>query len=408
VLCLPGLQSADAPAGGKVTQTVRWTTLVGGAGAECLAKWQDAAPEIRVTYSGQIGCGWAPVADPSEGLIREADFQRSLSYGPYSTIFRVLIEAMFSGVAYLRKIARRDSEQTFARICHGSHAKSCLMADVFVQCTTAELIRDGIESAESAGPLPLIYGEESPNYASLDFSRAKVPVVGLDMLDGTLEFEQNTGLWCSSATVYDPGTRSLVGSFVLVPDRGLYFRMGTLVGMCRARGSGLAPQVFALGRPSDCTDLKWSVLACYAQKSRRHRALLDHPGYRAVLGACENSPRTEGGNPWILRTIDNQGFRLTDGVFELLGQAPHDWVPGAHIATACGAVLTDLDGQPIDPASVLSKPMAPSSRVPYILAANQEISSQLLNCLSGSGDWTGSALYQESAPVHDLPLARTA
>jgi fructose-1,6-bisphosphatase/inositol monophosphatase family enzyme len=47
-----------------------------------------------------------------------------------------------------------------------------------------------------------------------------------------------------------------------------------------------------------------------------------------------------GGNPMMLKVAE----RTIDAVFEVVGQHPHDVVPGAYIARQAGAIVKDLQG----------------------------------------------------------------
>jgi fructose-1,6-bisphosphatase/inositol monophosphatase family enzyme len=80
--------------------------------------------------------------------------------------------------------------------------------------------------------------------------------------------------------------------------------------------------------------------------------------------------------------------RRADLIVELVGQAPHDMVPGAYIAQAAGAVLTALNGTPISAADMaisLLRPADSASRRQYILAANAQLSADALRLVGSNG-----------------------
>lgn len=71
--------------------------------------------------------------------------------------------------------------------------------------------------------------------------------------------------------------------------------------------------------------------------------------------------------------------KVADGrihaVFELLGQKPHDVVPGAFIAREAGAIVRDLNGRDIDLGAALMEPNKGDLR--YIIAANETLYQEL-------------------------------
>ena len=83
---------------------------------------------------------------------------------------------------------------------------------------------------------------------------------------------------------------------------------------------------------------------------------------------CRSRKRFEsadnlGGNPMMVKVADGN----LHAVFELLGQKPHDVVPGAFIARAAGAVVRDLKGEDLNLANTLMTPNM--GQMKYIIAA---------------------------------------
>jgi fructose-1,6-bisphosphatase/inositol monophosphatase family enzyme len=84
------------------------------------------------------------------------------------------------------------------------------------------------------------------------------------------------------------------------------------------------------------------------------------------------------GNPMMVKVADGS----MSAVFELLGQSPHDVVPGAFIAKCAGAKLTDLRGRDIDLDAALCKPAAPDAKLRYVLSCTSELGAELVGALS--------------------------
>jgi fructose-1,6-bisphosphatase/inositol monophosphatase family enzyme len=57
------------------------------------------------------------------------------------------------------------------------------------------------------------------------------------------------------------------------------------------------------------------------------------------------------------------------------GQHPHDMVAGAYIASAAGAILSDLDGNPIDLEESLFRPA--KDKLWYVVAATESLAKEL-------------------------------
>ena len=64
-----------------------------------------------------------------------------------------------------------------------------------------------------------------------------------------------------------------------------------------------------------------------------------------------------------------------DAVFELVGQKPHDVVPGAFIARCAGAVVKDLNNNPLPLEEALLTPN--TGRLKYIISATEDLYQEL-------------------------------
>jgi len=232
----------------------------------------------------------------------------------------------------------------------------------------------------------MVYGEEARSTPkSLVHTRPTVAVV--DALDGTDLVARGFSNWCCALAFIYPREQKILatvvghisGDIYYASDKGAFKRTYSLT---RKLGSETR-----LKRNSD-EDLKLeeASICFYGQKPGNFLVVAnDAIGLREKLQ--QFSDRIKGGeslpiriynfagNPMMVKTSE----RTVDAVFELTGQKAHDVVPGAYIATKAGAVFTDLEGKPIDPAAAL---LNPNERLTYILAATQSLAAELKDALA--------------------------
>jgi fructose-1,6-bisphosphatase/inositol monophosphatase family enzyme len=120
--------------------------------------------------------------------------------------------------------------------------------------------------------------------------------------------------------------------------------------------------------------LEDSFLCVYGQKSSHLKSVMNCTALLDRVHRVYNF----AGNPMMAKVADG----TMSGVFELLGQSPHDVVPGVFIAQCAGATLLGLDGQPIDLAESLCRPAAKDRKLKYILCCTAELANDLREALS--------------------------
>jgi len=360
---------------------IRWTDIKNGESIEYSVEHDG---EIQESYVAEHG--WHKVSSPSPELIRKACFHRTVSEHPWGPLYWAVLRSVHETMSELCSISHHDFERIFARADVGPARKSAFAVDLVAECNAARRIREGLLRHDYRGLTPMILGEESLPDQCLDVAALDKPVIVLDAADGTDELEQGFREWCSAAVIYYPPENEILGAFVAVPGIGTYFAMGAVVGKCRFAGPSISsPEIFDLPRPQRVGGLEESLLAFYGQKPARLEALYRNKNFLSLLRILRDSPRarirSQGGNPMMLKMIDAEGSRRVDAVFDLLGQAPHDMIPGAYIACRAGATLCDLRYQPIHLPSLLRRPADPLFRTPYICASHPELAWDLCRYL---------------------------
>jgi fructose-1,6-bisphosphatase/inositol monophosphatase family enzyme len=275
----------------------------------------------------------------------------------------------------------------------GSRNKPALAIDLIAERNAARRLRRSLKCYD-----PVILGEESLRDDALDLTQERRLVVMLDMIDGTDLLARGLGNWCSAMVFWCPAERRILAAFVAMPGDGVYFATERHPTMkCRYRGT---PHLLPVRGPSGVKRIADSAIAFYGQKVANFAAVA---GRQQLLGRlmqlkerCEQSGQpfntriyNLGGNPAMTHLLD--GPSRLDAVFELHGQAPHDFVPGAYLAVRSGANLNDLDGNPIDLAVALERPTGVASRARYLLTSTEQLSQELRACLIGEALAVASA-----------------
>jgi len=278
----------------------------------------------------------------------------------------------------IRDSAHFDSNAAFETVKIGKREKIALVVDILAERLAAvELWR------RLRGLDPLILGEESLRDESLDLSEETRLVALLDMVDGTDLLERGLGNWCSAATFYLPAERQILGAFVAVPEGYIYFwTVDTPVPQKFNIKSGRTEPISG---PSDVRVVSEASIAFYGQKMVNFCSCageLAHEQNRNLLAkGLATRIYNLAGIPMMMKVVDGSGHKRIDAVFELLGQNPHDVVPGAVIVQGAGATVLGLDGASLDLVSALLRPSDPSRRLRYVLAATPELGAELLECL---------------------------
>lgn len=279
----------------------------------------------------------------------------------------------------IRDSARFDSTAAFETVRIGKREKFALVVDIVAERLAALELSRRLAKLE-----PVILGEESLRDEGLDLSNETHLVALLDMVDGTDLFERGLGNWCSAAAFFLPAERQILGAFVAVPEGDIYFwTVNTPV-----------PQKFniktrstqAVCGPSRIRAISEASIAFYGQRIVNFSACAGQLAHALNRKVIAEDPATRiydlAGIPMMMKVVDRGGHKRIDAVLEMLGQNPHDVIPGAVIAQRAGATVLGLDGTPLDLASALLHPADRSQRLRYVLAATPELAAELLACLN--------------------------
>jgi fructose-1,6-bisphosphatase/inositol monophosphatase family enzyme len=279
----------------------------------------------------------------------------------------------------IRDSAHFDSNAAFETVKIGNREKIAVVVDIVAERLAALELWRRLKRLD-----PLILGEESLRDEGLDLSEETRLVALLDMVDGSDLLERGLGNWCSAAAFFLPAERQILGAFVAVPEGDIYF--WTIETPVPQKFNIKSGRMESIGGPSGVRAVSEASISFYGQKMANFCSCageLTHERNRNLL-ARDLATRIYNlaGIPTMMKVVDGSVHKRIDAVFELLGQNPHDAVPGAVIAQAAGATLLGLDGTPLDLLSALLRPSDPSRRLRYVLAATPELASELLECLN--------------------------
>jgi fructose-1,6-bisphosphatase/inositol monophosphatase family enzyme len=241
-----------------------------------------------------------------------------------------------------------------------------------------------------------VWGEESiTNDQGLSFHKTDKTVALLDMIDGTDLLYRGFSNWCSAMVFFFPPKKRILASLVGFPNGDVF---GAIEGepAFRTKSFRWAEQE-PLQVPKSVPPIDQCAVGFYGQKAENllsifgsflppeQQTRLSSSRFGNFLAQIESRKPpfriyNLGGNPMMVKVADGK----LHAIFELLGQKPHDVVPGAFIARAAGAIVRDLDGNELDLAEALMTPNAGAMK--YIIAANEELYVSLRNALGSQPD----------------------
>jgi len=221
----------------------------------------------------------------------------------------------------------------------------------------------------------------------------------VDMVDGSDLVERNLGNWCSAMVFFQPGRNpKILFSLVQNADGTIYGadEKGTfLLKSESAKGSPLQElggpetrklraQTIGKSVPQETAQI---AICFYAQKYQHFATIPSGLPIWVKNSGAKQRLRIYNlaGNPMMVRLANGEHIH---GVFEHVGQFPHDAVPGAYIGIRAGAELLDMAGNKItadDLAKALLKPSG--SKIRYVLASSSELAVQLAGALRTNGTY---------------------
>ena len=327
---------------------------------------------IQIVGRGPNSRGrWEPDKELGNGFVQHNEIIPRITRAALSTL----------GIVHraIRDSALYDHEGAFETVKIGRREKPALGVDVL-----AELLAKMELGRRLKALKPLILGEESLRDENLDLTKETRIVALLDMLDGSDLHERGLGNWCSAAAFFIPAERQILGAFVAVPEGYIYFwTLDTPLSMKLDLRSG---KTEPMSGPSEVRTMAEMSVCFYGQKVVNFCSCAKEFAHERNRQLQTKGVGTRiynlAGIPAMMKVVDTTGHKRIDAVFELLGQQPHDVVPGAVIAQHAGGTVLGLDGAPLDLVSALLRPSDPSRRLRYVLAATPELAEQLLKCLS--------------------------
>lgn len=295
----------------------------------------------------------------------------------YNSIIKASIQIIKEVQSGIQVSIESDPESAFERLSIEGRAKqkSLLGVDHTAEQTTKQLLIRKLKKMKIR-----YIGEESLRNERLDLSNQPGIVCLMDMVDGTDLLERDLSNWCSALTFYQPSKQKILASFVGIPNKCVYY--------ATAQDAAAYKQSFTDKEPREikCNStegilLSTASIAFYGQKLKNFFSITKYPKLISTLTDIAQTPSKTrlynfGGNPMMMKLFD--GNTKIDAIFDLVGQAPHDVVPGAFIAEKAGAIFRDLKGNPINLIEALKKPAATDSRISYILTSTESLSQQFL------------------------------
>ena len=267
-----------------------------------------------------------------------------------------------------------------------------------------------VEIKVECGAFVDVIGEESLHHSGLDLSGSSKIHVLCDVIDGTDLFVKGLANWCSAFVAFEPSRKRIISSHVYVVGGDV----DTLYSAAEHSESVVASVFrtvversepdryhskqelddrYEIVTPMRKRGLENASIFSYGQKLDRieaiSRFLLDPKVKESLLEYRDARFYNLGGNPILCKLLDGDA----DILFEIFGQAAHDFVPGAYIALRGGAFMFDLGNNPVRPtreilaedlAEYLLRPCSGDTRVKYLVATSKELASDFLRLLGFS------------------------
>ena len=230
-----------------------------------------------------------------------------------------------------------------------------------------------------------LLGEERLADPKLDLTNEPGIVALVDAVDGTDLLERNLGNWCCASLFFQPsrpaGSR-ILAAIVGLPNRTAYHATVSSPDAHVIRKlDGNSERVYGT---SGMESLAAASLYFYGQKLKNLRDSIQ------ILTPLLDQSRpdlriyTLAGIPMLVRLVDHAvpHARGIDVVFDLLGQRPHDAIPGLFIAKKGGAAIIDLNGHDITFEEMEEALLRPASgRIKYVAASTMKLALEFLNAL---------------------------
>ena len=311
---------------------------------------------------------------------------------PSEVLVEVGIEAMYQALTGAKILMSNDRENALSQVATTKEDNITLEIDRMAEATARMTLFKLITKQFTYKNALKVWGEESINERpSLDLSTETHTIALLDMIDGTDLVNRGLGNWCSAMAFFYPPDKQILAAIVGLSNEEIYYaRAGQSPRRALLRSKGFRHRTQGddpeVGVPSKVPDLEYASICFYGQKAKNllslfgpllpGRSKVDKYGLADFLLSIEaKKPPFRiynlGGNPMMIKVAEGK----IHAVFELLGQKPHDVVPGAFIAKMAGAVVKDLKGNDLPLEAALMRPNEGS--LTYIVAASRDLYEQL-------------------------------
>jgi len=218
--------------------------------------------------------------------------------------------------------------------------------------------------------LGMVVGEESLSDPDMDLRDYDKTVALLDVIDGTDLLVRDLSNWCSAIAFFQPNPPQILATFIADALGRIYFATKSEDGAYMLPPQrDIDPIVL---QPSSTQRISDSFLCFYGQKQANMLSVTNKRSFLNQVHRIYNL----GGNPMLAKVAEG----TVDGVFELIGQLPHDVIPGLFIAKKAGAVARSLEGEELDLELIISRPA--KQRMTYIVASTEGLYQELKSVLT--------------------------
>jgi fructose-1,6-bisphosphatase/inositol monophosphatase family enzyme len=314
----------------------------------------------------------------------------SVLNGAYSRTANYRDAGVYAVKVVLEKIERalmRNPASALETVIVGSR-KPALRIDLNAEFIIEDAIREWDEDNGHSLELMEVLGEESLRDPTLNLMGKEGVYALVDAIDGTDLLERGLGNWCTTGVFFRPNdieAKRILAAFVGLPTGEIYYATADDNNASVIRSEEDPPT--GVSGSSGVTSVRDASVCFYGQKSERLLATTARPLFKAG-GTNPFRVYNLAGIPMMMRLIDYR-FKTAhgiDSVFEIMGQKPHDVVPGAYIAMKGGAVVKDLSGRPlseVDLENALLRPAVEdeSEQLKYVIAATEQLCDEMISLL---------------------------
>lgn len=237
------------------------------------------------------------------------------------------------------------------------------------------------ELALNFGDSVIVYGEEEEETPGKRFAERNKIVAIVDPVDGTDLLARDFSNWCCAMIFFNPKQKKIICSVVGHASGDIYYANET--------GAFVRPRYAEAARnrdkklyrdTSEDIPLRNAAFCYYGQKPKSFLSLAGHDQFCTTMKQFAEEAKDKkkvgirvynfGGNPMMVRIPSG----AVDAVMAMGDTELHDIMPGAYIALQAGAVLTDLNGNDIDPITALTEP---KKKLRYILSGSKALAAEL-------------------------------